>query len=125
MHQGVAQTGDHAARIRRLAALSRLLDDSFGIPGTRWRFGLDGLLGLIPGAGDAATAVLSAYIINEARKLGVRRGTLARMLGNLAVDVAVGAVPVIGDLFDVAFKANRRNMRLLVRELRKTGAMRQ
>ncbi len=108
-----------------MAALSRLLDDSFGIPGTRWRFGLDGLLGLIPGAGDAATAVLSAYIINEARKLGVRRGTLARMLGNLAVDVAVGAVPVIGDLFDVAFKANRRNMRLLVRELRKTGAMRQ
>jgi len=105
--------GDEAAALRRVARLAYWLDDRFRIPGTRARLGLDGLLGLIPGIGDAATTAIAAYVIVEAARLGVPARTLARMLANLGVDFAVGLVPVAGDLADVAWKANRRNARLL------------
>lgn len=109
--------GSHAASLRRLAKLARLLDDRFALPGTSWRFGFDGLLGLVPGVGDAATTLLAAYIIVEARRHGVPATILGRMIANAGVDFAVGAIPVVGDLFDFGWKANRRNLELLLRHL--------
>ena len=99
--------------IRRLTALARLLDARFLIPGTNFRFGLDGLIGLIPGIGDTATNLVSLYILYEARRLGASRATLVRMAANIGIDWLVGLVPLAGDLFDVAFKANIRNLRLM------------
>lgn len=110
----VAET---ARRLKRLRRLTRLLDDAVRIPGTKYRLGLDSLIGLVPGAGDIVGGALSAYIIYEASRLGVSRLTLARMLSNLAVDLLLGSVPVAGDIFDVAWKANRKNMDLLDRHL--------
>lgn len=103
--------------LQKLESLVRLLDEAFAIPGTKWRVGLDSLLGLVPGAGDLASAVMAGYVLRQSAKLGVSRLTLARMFGNVALDLAVGAVPVLGDLFDVAFKSNRRNLRLLRKHL--------
>jgi hypothetical protein len=100
--------------LARIDALSRLLDTAFVIPGTNIRFGLDALIGLIPGIGDAITTAMSLYIVNEARALGAPRVLIARMLANVALDGLVGAVPILGDAFDVAFRANRRNMALLL-----------
>src|SRR5699024_5454147 len=91
----------------------------FRIPGTRVRFGFDSLLGLVPGIGDAATTLPAAYIVYRAHGLGVPWSTLARMGGNVAVDLFIGAIPVLGDIFDVGFKANRRNVALLRRHLGK------
>ena len=100
-------------RIARVDALATLFDTAFVIPGTQIRFGLDALIGLVPGIGDAITTVMSLFIVNEARALGAPRMLVARMLGNVALDGVVGAVPLVGDLFDVAWRANRRNMALL------------
>lgn len=104
-------------RLKRLRRLTRLLDDAVRIPGTKYRVGLDSLIGLVPGAGDIVGGALSAYIIYEASRLGVSRLTLARMFSNVAVDLLLGSVPVAGDIFDVAWKANRKNMDLLDRHL--------
>lgn len=87
------------------------------MPGTSFRFGLDPILGLVPGVGDVAGAALSAAIITAAVRHGVSRFTLARMAGNVALDATLGVVPVVGDLFDAAWKANRRNLGLLERHL--------
>jgi len=103
---------------KRLALLARLLDDAFHLPGTSIRIGWDGLIGLVPGIGDAATTLLSAYIVWEARRLGVSKWTQARMWANVGFDFLVGLIPVLGDLFDVAWKANRRNLQLLHRASR-------
>ena len=100
-------------RIARLDALATLLDTAFVVPGTNVRFGLDGLLGLVPGIGDIVTTVMSLYIVHEARELGAPGHIIVRMMGNVALDGIVGAVPLVGDLFDVMWRANRRNMRLL------------
>jgi hypothetical protein len=100
-------------RIARLDALATLLDTALVIPGTQIRFGVDALIGLVPGIGDAITTVLSLFIVNEARALGAPPLLIARMLANVAFDGVVGAVPLVGDAFDVAFRANRRNMALL------------
>jgi hypothetical protein len=94
------------------------LDERFRIPGTRWRFGLDGLLGLIPVAGDTATAALAAYLVFEAKRLGVPNRILSRMVANILIDLAVGSVPVVGDVFDVGWKANSRNLKILKEYLR-------
>ena len=105
---------------RSLAALSRFaywLDAGIRVPGTGVRFGLDPILGLVPGAGDAAGAVLAAWIFVEAVKLGASRATLTRIASNIALDAVIGAIPVLGDLFDVAWKANLRNVALLERHL--------
>jgi Domain of unknown function (DUF4112) len=104
---------DRARRLARLRMLARLMDNAFQIPGTGVRFGLDSLLGLIPGAGDALTAGVSLYIVYEAAMLGATKRQLALMLGNIALDTAAGSVPVLGDLFDLTFKANILNLRMM------------
>lgn len=98
------------------------MDGAVRIPGTSIRLGLDSLIGLLPGGGDLATGLVAAYVVYEARRLGASKGTLARMVANVGVDVLVGAIPVLGDVFDVAFKANERNLRLLGIEAAPTGA---
>lgn len=104
-------------RLDRLRRLARLLDARIGIPGTPLRFGADSLLGLVPGLGDAATALVSLYIIAEAHRLGASQATLARMVWNVLVDTGLGAVPVLGDVFDLFWKANMKNIVLLEKEL--------
>ena len=101
------------ARLKRVRVLSRLLDEQFRIPGTTQRIGLDGLLGLIPGVGDAAGALLSTYILYEAIRLGTPTSVLLRMVANIGIDTVVGAIPVAGDIFDIAWKANKKNAALL------------
>jgi hypothetical protein len=101
--------------LRRARALARALDSAIGVPGTKIRIGLDPVLGLVPGAGDIAGAMLSAYIVLIAVNKGTPRPVIWRMLGNIAVDTALGTVPVLGDLFDVAYKSNMRNVELLER----------
>jgi hypothetical protein len=98
--------------------LAHLLDDWFRIPGTPIRLGLDGLIGLIPGLGDVLAGIASSVLIFAAWIRGVPYVTLARMLVNLALDVVIGAIPLFGDAFDIAWKANRRNYRLMTRHLR-------
>lgn len=97
------------ARIRRL---SYYLDSAIPIPGTNRRIGLDPILGLLPVAGDLPAAAVSAYIVAEAAALGAPRETVARMVLNLVVDAVFGSIPLVGDVFDAAWKANRRNVRL-------------
>ena len=104
-------------RIARLDALAKLLDVAFVVPGTNFRYGIDGLIGLIPVVGDIITTAISLWIVREARALGAPWYLTARMLANVAVDGAVGLVPVAGDAFDVMFRANVRNVRMLRRWL--------
>jgi hypothetical protein len=112
-----AENPAHLRHLRRYAVIARLLDAQFGVPLTRWRFGLDGLLGLIPGVGDFATALVGAYGLVVAYKLGAPASLHARMVINLLLDAGVGTIPIAGDLFDFAFKANIRNERLLTKWL--------
>ena len=112
-----SQPRSRAERIARLDALASLLDTAFFIPGTNIRFGVDALIGLVPGIGDAVTTAMSLYIVHEARELGVPRHLVVRMLMNVALDSVVGAVPLLGDAFDVMWRANRRNMALLQKHL--------
>jgi hypothetical protein len=106
-------------RIARLELLAKLLDVAFVVPGTKIRYGIDGLIGLIPVVGDIITTAISLWLVREARALGVPWHITARMLGNVAVDGVVGLVPLAGDAFDVMFRANIRNMRLLRRWMEK------
>lgn len=99
--------------------LAELLDTKWVLPGTTWRFGLDSVIGLVPGIGDAVTTLMGAYIIVRARELGAPLHIQAAMVGNLAVDTLVGAVPLVGDVFDFAFRSNAKNVRLLKRHLDK------
>lgn len=108
---------EHAATLAELDRMARLLDSRWRIPGTQIRFGVDAVAGLIPGLGDAATGLVSAWIVLNAAKHGASGPLLARMVGNVALDTVVGSVPLLGSVFDVFFKANKRNMRLLVRHL--------
>jgi hypothetical protein len=105
------------ASVGRARALARLLDSAVTVPGTNIRFGADSLIGLIPGLGDIAGAVLSGYIVLVATRLGAPASVVARMLLNIGVDTVVGSVPVLGDLFDVAWKSNQMNVALLERHL--------
>ena len=104
-------------RLQRLEMIAKLLDVAFILPGTKIRYGIDGLIGLIPVVGDIIAAALSLWVVREARALGAPWHVTARMLGNVAVQGVVGAVPVAGDAFDVLFRANMRNARLLRRWL--------
>lgn len=103
----------HDADVRRARSLAKILDSAVGVPGTPLRIGLDAILGLIPGGGDVAGAALSGYIVLTAARLGAPKAVIGRMLLNVLVDTAVGAIPVLGDLFDVAYKANMKNVALL------------
>jgi hypothetical protein len=100
-------------RLERLRRLGYLLDNSIPIPGTRVRLGLDSLIGLVPGAGDIVAGLFSLYIIVEAHRMGVPAALLTRMGWNVAIDTLVGEVPLLGDLFDIGFKSNLRNLALL------------
>jgi hypothetical protein len=111
-----------AAKRRRLArerliALSRLMDSAVDVPALRTTVGLDALLGLVPVVGDFVSMGIGLYLVRQARELGASRALQARMIGNLVVDAAIGAVPVAGDIADVYFRAHRRNLKLLQREL--------
>lgn len=112
------------ARVKRIRWLAKSLDEAFRVPGTGYRFGWDQIVGLVPGGGDVATGLLASYIVVEAARLGIPRRTLWRMIANVAVDMAVGAVPLAGDLFDFAFKANRKNLKLVERHLEERLARR-
>lgn len=107
----------NAESLERLRTIARLLDARFGVPGTRFRFGLDSLLGLVPGIGDGATALVSLYILLEARRLGAGMPTLLRMGWNVALDLGLGVVPVVGDVFDLFWKSNLKNIDLLEADL--------
>ena len=100
-------------RLERLGSLAQVLDQAIRVPGTNMRIGLDGLLGLIPGVGDVATSLMAGYIILTAAQMGAPKSVLFRMAANVGIDTIVGAVPVLGDLFDFAFKSNTRNLALL------------
>jgi hypothetical protein len=93
--------------------LASIMDDFIEIPGTKYRIGLDGIIGVVPVIGDLATLIIAALFLREAERLGVSRWTKARMYGNYAIDVLVGMIPILGDAFDFGFKAFRRNLRLL------------
>lgn len=106
---------DRKRRLERLEKLATLLDAQFAIPGTGVRFGLDSLIGLIPGIGDTATGFLSLWIVWQGVRLGVGPGTAIRMLVNVLIDTVIGSIPLLGDIFDLAFKANLANIRLIQR----------
>jgi hypothetical protein len=110
-----------AERIARLESVAALLDTAFVVPGTNFRFGFDGLVGLVPGVGDALTTAVSLWLVKEAHALGAPGHLIARMLANVGIDFAVGAVPVLGDAFDLIWKSNRRNLHLLRRHLEREG----
>ncbi|MCQ4632456.1 DUF4112 domain-containing protein [Shinella sp. CPCC 100929] len=105
---------EQLARLRRIRGLARLMDTALRIPGTGVSLGADSLLGLIPGVGDFAAAAVSLIIVNEARRLGVPNDKLIKMLVNVGFDTVAGSVPVLGDVFDVYFKSNRRNVQLVL-----------
>ncbi len=107
--------------LERLRSVTRLLDDLVRIPGTHFRFGLDPVIGLFPGAGDAVGALLAVYALVVAVRLGAPGPVLLRMCGNIAADAIVGTIPLLGDLFDFGWKANRRNLALLERYERAPG----
>lgn len=107
----------HMAAFERLKHLERLLDRQFSIGG--FQFGVDSIIGLVPVVGDLISGALGLYLIAEAKRIGVSRWTLVRMYANWGVDVTIGAVPVVGDLFDLAFKSNTKNVKMLVAELEK------
>ncbi|MGP1387106.1 MAG: DUF4112 domain-containing protein [Thainema sp.] len=103
--------------LERVRALSHLLDNAIAVPGTDYRFGVDPLIGLLPGGGDTVTGLISAYIIWEAALLGMPRSAMIRMVWNVLLEVIVGTIPFVGDFFDFAWKANARNVRLLEKHL--------
>ena len=108
-----ADDSDVPARLARSRRLSTLLDSTFTVPRTRITVGLDPILGVVPGVGDIVSTAASAYIVAQAAALGVPRATLLRMCLNLLLDAAVGSIPLVGDAFDVVWRANDRNVRLL------------
>jgi hypothetical protein len=112
---------NHHEDVARLENMANWMDSRFRIPGTNVRCGLDGIFGLIPGLGDTVTVLPAAYLIMSAQRLGASKWLIARMAGNVGIDMIVGAIPLVGDLFDIGFKANRRNVALLRRHLDETG----
>lgn len=107
----------HDDALRRVQLVATLLDESVRIPGTEFRFGIDPIVGLLPGVGDLLGGAASLYIILEAARAGAPASVLLRMGGNVAIDTIVGGIPVLGDVFDFGWKSNTRNARLLARHL--------
>ncbi|MEG3870588.1 DUF4112 domain-containing protein [Microcoleus sp. AT8-B1] len=103
----------HIASLRRLRRISHLLDNAIPIPGTKYRIGLDPILGLIPGGGDLISSIFAGYVVFKSAQMGVPQETLVKMAANIVFDTVAGTVPVAGDLLDVAWKANVKNIELL------------
>jgi hypothetical protein len=108
---------DPASVRRRIEAMEQMLEGLFVVPGTQRRVGLDSLVGLIPVVGDIATAAMGAWLVWEARNLGMSKWQLARMAGNVGFDTLIGAIPFAGDAFDFFFKSNTKNLRIIRRHL--------
>lgn len=109
----------------QLDTLAHLMDEAFAIPGTDWRVGLDAIIGLIPGVGDLITSAFSFLIVFAAWQRGLPNVTIARMIGNIAIDTLVGAMPLFGDIFDAAWKSNKKNVALLKRASQEQSAVHQ
>ena len=109
----------HGERLERIENLAQLLDRRWKIPGTEWFIGLDGLLGILPGIGDTLSAALSSWIIYEAHQLGAPWWLKARMAGNMFIDWLVGIIPLVGDIFDIGWRANEMNAALLLKHFNK------
>ena len=123
-HQrSVPSEADVSRALVRLEWLSRILDEAITIPGTTIRVGWDAVIGLAPVLGDGVTTAVSTYYLWEANRLGARKRTLLKMAGNVGVDFLVGLVPLVGDLMDVAWRANRRNLVVLIKELNEQGRL--
>jgi hypothetical protein len=112
----------HQERLNQVQFLARLMDEQFSVPGTRIRFGWDSILGVFPGFGDAITSAISLLIVHHAWQTGASPIVLARMLANVGLDFILGAIPLVGDALDFAWKANRKNARLLEQHLRSSAA---
>ena len=110
---------DPASVRRRVEAMEALLERAFVVPGTNYRVGVDAVVGLIPVLGDLVTTAMGAWMVWEARNLGMSKFQLARMAANVGIDTAVGAIPLVGDLFDFAFRSNSKNLRIIKRYLDK------
>ena len=123
MPQGTLMKHETSVALARLEALAKVMDSAFKIPGTEVRMGFDALLGLVPVIGDAISGAISSYLIWEAKKLGVPKLVLGRMVANTAIDTALGSIPFVGDMFDVAYRSNSKNVALLRRHLEKTHAV--
>ena len=108
--------------LQKIRKIAKLLDTAIGIPGTKIRFGLDPILGLIPGGGDLISAGISAYMIYLAARFGLERAEIFKMIKNVAIETAVGSVPLAGDIFDAYFKANMRNLEILEKHIEKNEA---
>lgn len=111
------------AALARIDMLSKLFDTAFTLPGSNVRFGVEALMRLVPGIGDAAASALSCYLLYEAHRLEVPQQVFARLVANVAIEGIVGAVPVFGDLFDVGFRANRRNVAILKEHFEREGLL--
>ncbi|MEO8890100.1 MAG: DUF4112 domain-containing protein [Coleofasciculaceae cyanobacterium] len=110
-------TAERLVTLNRIRKLSRLMDTAIGIPGTKFRIGLDPILGLIPGAGDLVSTAFSAYIIYLATQIGISSQDLKKMIFNIGLEAVVGTVPLVGDLFDAYYKSNIRNLAILEQHL--------
>jgi len=102
-----------AEALKRMELVANLLDSAFLVPGTNQRIGIDAIIGLVPGIGDVITTLLSSYVLWEAKRVGVSRLAMTRMVGNLAVHATLGSVPLIGDAFDAWFRVNQRNLKIV------------
>jgi hypothetical protein len=112
-------SGGSEESMARLEAVGRLMDGAFEVPGTNIRLGLDAVIGLVPVAGDMISGIVSSYLIWEARQLGAPPWLIARMMANTLLDTTIGAIPLVGDAFDLMFRANMKNMALLRRHMEK------
>lgn len=108
--------------LKRIRKIARILDTAIGIPGTKFRFGLEPILGLVPGGGDLITGLISAYSIYLATSFGLEKSEILKMVRNVAIDTALGSVPIVGDIFDAYFKSNIRNLEILENHIAKTEA---
>jgi hypothetical protein len=107
--------------LNRIRKFSRLMDTAFGIPGTKFRFGLDPIIGLIPGLGDLISTLVSAYIIYLAMRFNLPKDMLAKMIFNVSLESVIGTIPFIGDIFDAFYKSNIRNLEILEQHLNQVG----
>jgi hypothetical protein len=116
--EGMPGMGRDARSIRqRIEMMEQLLENAFVVPGTRFRVGLDAILGVVPVVGDLISAAMGAWIVWEARNLGMSRWQLVRMSANVGIDTAIGAIPIVGDAFDLVFRSNSKNLRIIRKHL--------